>query len=266
MIINIGFGEQNTTINLIPVHSRKKSRNARLINGEEISREEIKSEAILLKDKINNDNLLGPIINPAIIEKLINDEEIDFEDIGKKIKTQQIILDADNNPVYDFKKFVRVTKKKIVDNEMKEIITEEEFVPTIANINESIPIQITNKLITYQEALKNYVIGNTKYLTHNDGLSFDFLYKIAEYLDKENKLAIVQAFTIINNKKVPTPMILKDSGRPYAFALLQGKINEYGEYLLRLNFVNFPTKNIIEESKITPKNIAEFILKIQFTI
>jgi len=77
-------------------------------------------------------------------------------------------------------------------------------------------------------------------LRHVNGLTFDFLYEIAETLQKEGKLMYVGA-----GKKAQQPLIFQTNGTPFR-GFLEGRVDGDG-YRLVLHLSNLEIKRVTED-------------------
>ena len=103
------------------------------------------------------------------------------------------------------------------------------------NINETIPVKITDKYYSREELLQNFIFGKSYYLSHVDGVSYLFLHGIASELHEMNKMVKLQAYD--HQTKKPTAMVTIVGSRPYPAAFLEGKVDG-DEYSLIVHLSN----------------------------
>lgn len=165
-------------------------------------------------------------------ERLINkDDEIDFMLFGKLIdKVDKIYTNKDLDPVFN----INISEQIL--NTKGELVEEKEKAYSKSNINGESIVKWTGKYIP-KKKLYNKVVLSSKYqLKHINGLTFDFLYKIAKELHEKD------SFMILGGGKGNEPLILNDGGKPYR-AFLEGKIK--GEsYVLIIHLSNQEYKSI----------------------
>jgi hypothetical protein len=81
------------------------------------------------------------------------------------------------------------------------------------------------------QALTSFVFRHTYQLVHEDGVTMDFLYRIAEELDTGNVMVLLGA-----GSKGNQPLVIREKGSPYR-GFLYGKIGQgedNGKYKLLL--------------------------------
>jgi len=101
--------------------------------------------------------------------------------------------------------------------------------------NSEVPVRWTGKFIKKEEAVKRFVFTNTKQVVHVNGLTFDFLYQMAEDLHKKDSLLLLRG-----GDKGDEPLVMNRGGKPYN-AFLEGRVK--GEsYCLLLHMSNMELK------------------------
>jgi len=109
------------------------------------------------------------------------------------------------------------------------------WVKTTQKMNAEIPVRWTGKVIKKEEAVKRFVFTNTKQVVHVNGLTFDFLYQMAEDLHKKDSLLLLRG-----GDKGDEPLVMNRGGKPYN-AFLEGRVK--GEsYCLLLHMSNMELK------------------------
>ena len=168
-------------------------------------------------------------------EKLINhDDEIDFELFGKFVgKTDKIFTTSNFKPVFNV-----VVTEQIVDTK-GELVEERKPNYLNSNINESSIVKWTNKYIP-KSKLYNKVVLRSKYqIKHVNGLTFDFLFKIAKDLHTKH------SFMRVGGGKGDEPLVLYDGGKPFR-GFLEGRIKE-DSYCLILHLSDQEFKGLNDE-------------------
>lgn len=159
------------------------------------------------------------------------DPETDLETVGREIgETSQVFLSAEGEVLHAPPEIVEV----IVDAFGKE---RERRVPEDqpANVNEDLPVRWTRTKITRLELVRRFVINRTVQVRHVDGLTYDYLYAMAQELAEEGKVVLLGA-----GQKGRDPLVFYTNGSPYR-AFLEGRVD--GErYQLLLHLSNMELK------------------------
>lgn len=159
------------------------------------------------------------------------DDEIDFNLFGKYIdKVDKIYTNKNLDPVYN----VNISEQ-ILDTK-GQLVEEKDKVFSKSNINGESIVKWTGKYIP-KKKLYNKVVLSSKYqIKHINGLTFDFLFKIAKDLHEKD------SFMMLGGGKGNEPLVLNDGGRPYR-AFLEGKIKDQS-YVLIIHLSNQEYKSI----------------------
>jgi hypothetical protein len=142
------------------------------------------------------------------------DPEIDMEMVGKVIgETNTVLLTQDNQPLYCAPELQEI----IYGPDGKEIErrTPVEVAP---NVNEEVPVKWTGKLIPRADLVRKYGIKRTMQLRHVDGVTFDFLYSMAQELHEKDSVMLLAA-----GEGGKGPLVLQSNGSPYR-GFLEGRI------------------------------------------
>jgi hypothetical protein len=99
------------------------------------------------------------------------------------------------------------------------------------NLNADVPLKWTGKYIKKEEAIRKFVFTNKKQLAHVNGLTFDFLFEMAETLHEKDSLLLVRG-----GAKGNEPIVMNRGGKQYN-AFLEGRI-EGDSYCLILHLSN----------------------------
>ncbi len=103
------------------------------------------------------------------------------------------------------------------------------------NINADIPVRWSGKFIKKEEAVHRFVFNNTKQLVHINGLTFDFLFQMAEDLAKRDALLLLRG-----GEQSDEPIVMNRGGKPYN-AFLEGRVKG-DSYCLLLHLSNMELK------------------------
>ena len=131
-----------------------------------------------------------------------------------------------------------VVTEQIVDTK-GELVEERKPNYLNSNINESSIVKWTNKYIP-KSKLYNKVVLRSKYqIKHVNGLTFDFLFKIAKDLHTKH------SFMMVGGGKGDEPLVLYDGGKPFR-GFLEGRIKE-DSYCLILHLSDQEFKGLNDE-------------------
>jgi len=99
-----------------------------------------------------------------------------------------------------------------------------------SNLNDLLPVKI-GKRIPLKQALTQFVFKLTYQILHEDGVTLEFLFNIAQDLDQNQEMAVVGA-----GAKGNQPLVIREKGSPYR-GFLYGEIGsgeDQGKYKLLL--------------------------------
>lgn len=198
--------------------------------------QQIKNQRFIVFTKEKRDENLLEKAN--LSQNLVNnDPDVDIEVTGKYIShTTRITVNEDFEPVYSYVLY------DVLEEPDGEII-ERPHQKTLGNINSKIPVIITDKLHDPQELLLQYIFRKHYYITHSDGVTYKFLFDIANRLAQSKKFAEVETFNSQTKKR--EPLVLVDGGRKFPRAYVEG-IVERTSYCLILHLSDqelvFPTQ------------------------
>lgn len=168
-----------------------------------------------------------PELGQAIID---GDPEIDVETVGKYLdKPVRVYVSADGQIVY------RVRMEQVVHNPDGSERERRELSRVPANIAADTPIQWSKRTFPKADAVRKFVFSRSYQITHTNGLTFDFLYQMAEELERDNVLRLVGS-----GPQGTGPLILTTGGEPYR-GFLEGRTHN-GSYLLVLHLTNLELK------------------------
>ncbi|HOY13115.1 MAG TPA: hypothetical protein PLY70_08245 [Saprospiraceae bacterium] len=190
----------------------------------------LKSDLKRQYDALFNEYGSDESLSKGILEE---DPEIDLNNVGKIIgTTQKVLINPDNKPVYK----VKITE--VIYNVDGSIKDEKPFTTRNQNILSDYPISWTGKQIPIDEAYNKFIFAKKYQLTHNNGLTFDFLFAMAKELHGKKVMMLLAA-----GAKGNEPLIFQENGRPYR-AFLEGRIIDES-YLLIMHISNLELKPIL---------------------
>jgi len=196
------------------------------------------NKRVLKSTRENSLNFLIGKKNPSdddyneFSERLIyKDDEIDFELFGKFInKVDKIYTNQYLKPVFN----VNISEQIIDPN--GQLVEEKEKAYSKSNINGESIVRWTGRYIPKKKLFNKVVLTSKYQLKHINGLTFDFLFKIAENLQEKD------SFMMLGGGKGNEPLIINDGGKPYR-AFLEGKIKDKS-YILIMHLSNQEYKSL----------------------
>lgn len=178
----------------------------------------------------NHGNELGT----ALIE---GDPEINVERVGIRIEeTKKVFIEGHSDDNTEGK--VRHAPPLFVEVLYNPDGSERERRPPNdipANINEDLPVFWTGKKIKRREALRQFVMTRSVQIFHKDGLTYDYLFSMAQDLHKEDVVVLLGA-----GAKGKEPLVFQSNGTPYR-GFLEGRTNGTS-YKLLLHLSNMELK------------------------
>jgi hypothetical protein len=181
---------------------------------------------------------LGDNYSQALID---GDPEIDIEIVGQTIEgTQGVLLSHDGQPLFSAPKMVEITFAP--DGSETE---RRDPVDIASTVNDTIPVRWTGKKMPRNEVIRKFLFKRSMQLRHIDGVTYDFLFAMAQELASENAMVLLGA-----GENGKDPLILQVNGSPYR-GFLEGRVSDSG-YILLLHLSNMelkkPTVTVKEES------------------
>jgi hypothetical protein len=171
---------------------------------------------------------LGENYAQALID---GDPEINMEIVGKTVEgTQGVLLSHDGEPLFAAPKIVEITFAP--DGSETE---RRDPVDVPSTVNDTIPVRWTGKKMPRNEVIRKYLFKRSMQLRHVDGVTYDFLFAMAQELASENAMVLLGAGA--NGKD---PLILQVNGSPYR-GFLEGRVSDSG-YILLLHLSNMELK------------------------
>ncbi len=174
-------------------------------------------------------------ISQALID---GDPEIDIERFGQFLwNTSKVFVSPDEELVF------RVEQTEVVRDTNGKLITKRNRESEEPNVDTDIPLRWTGKLIPKSDAIRRFVFTAKLQVVHINGLTYDFLYAMAEELAKENSLMLLGA-----GEDGKQPLIFRRGSIPYR-AFLEGRVEgdaNNQRYTLLLHLSNMELKRRVE--------------------
>jgi hypothetical protein len=167
----------------------------------------------------------------AVGQALVNgDPEIDHERYGYYLnETSQVYVNSSYDLVFKVK---RIEVVHTPDGEEKERRAK---VMSEPNVAADVPVKWTGKMIKKSHAYRRFVFGQTLQLRHVNGLTYRFLFEMAEELEKEDALML-----LAGGPKGRDPIVFRRGGKPFR-AFLGGR-TKGNSYALLLHLSNMELK------------------------
>lgn len=170
----------------------------------------------LVKVTAETDRCLSESYGPEqMIEALAGgDPDVDTEVTGRKLRrTRRLFVDRDYRIVYHVNLF------QVVRNPDGSERMRRELAKLPGNVNGRVPLRWTGRMFPRCEALRRFVFTRNYQLRHVDGATFDFLYDMAQELDRADAMVMLGA-----GAKGNDPILLSRGGQPYR-GFLEGRID-----------------------------------------
>ncbi|MDX9720736.1 MAG: hypothetical protein RBU37_08305 [Myxococcota bacterium] len=166
----------------------------------------------------------------ALAQAIIaGDPELDLELAGRRVgETDRVWLRADGTVIYSARVLEVVTD---IQGEEK---SRKDFVDLAATVGEEDAL-VWGKLIPIKDAVRRFVFGRQLQLQHVDGLTYDYLQRMAQLLHDAEKMALLTA-------KGNKPIILHKNGAPFR-GFLEGRVEGSG-YRLVMHLSNLELKRV----------------------
>jgi len=181
------------------------------------------------------------------------DPEIDMERFGASLwNLSRVYTDPDDALVFRIEQFeiVRGPFGRIKDRRPRE--------RDEANVDDDVPLKWTGTMLPKPEAYRKFVFSSLQ-IVHVNGLTFDFLYGMAEELHKANAVMLLGG-----GRSGKQPLVFRRGSTPYR-GFLEGRVSGK-QYVLLLHLSNMelkpppeaPTKLKAEQpEKAAPKKAAK---------
>ena len=164
------------------------------------------------------------------------DPEIDLEVTGRRTgPTDRVLLDPDGDILYAAAEVEVISDRDGIETDRR--------LPadTPANVDGESPLVWTGRMFPRLEAARRFAFSRALQLRHVDGLTYGFLFGMAQELDEAGSLVLVGA-----GPGGRDPVLLERNGVPHR-GFLEGRVD--GErYLLVLHLTNLELTMPAEES------------------
>ena len=141
------------------------------------------------------------------------DPEVDLELVGKKLQNlTSVYVSSAGELIYAAPEI-----EELILNPDGSERERRKPVDIDANVHDEYPIKWVGKKIPISECCRKFFFRRSVQLNHVDGLTFDFLYKMAKQLEEEQVMSLVGT-----GKSGKDPLIFQANGKPYR-AFLEGR-------------------------------------------
>lgn len=169
----------------------------------------------------------GETLAQALLD---GDPDVALEHVGKRIdRTDRVWLKADGSVLYAGRTLQVLTNPDGTERERKD------FVDVETTVDENFPLPWTGRLVPMADAVRRFAFSRRLQLRHVDGLTFEFLYELADMLWKKRQVVLVGS-----GPKGQRPLIFQRNGSGYR-GFLSGR-TEAGRYVLSLHLSNLELK------------------------
>lgn len=192
------------------------------------------SSARLLKAPVTNDvdalrEKFGELndVGRALIE---SDPEVDLENTGRFLSdTSRVYINPDRKIVHKvhFWEIVRNPDGSVRERRQRKILE--------TNLDGEQPLRWSGVYIKREQAVRKFVFVSKVQLNHTNGLTYDFLFRIAQELEAKDSLMLLGA-----GPKSNQPLIIRRGGSPYR-GFLEGR-TQGDKYALILHFSDLELK------------------------
>jgi len=181
-----------------------------------------RSETTLRRQYKDDDSLAR-----ALIE---GDPEIDMEAAGRiSGPCDRVWIDENGSPLYAASLVEIVYGPDGMEKERRAPVDVQ------ANVGENMPLRWTGRFFQREEIIRRFTITRKLQILHTDGLTFDFLLRMAGMLEKKDAFVSIGA-----GLKGRDPLVLERNGTPHR-AFLEGRTKD-SEYMLVLHLSNLELK------------------------
>lgn len=180
----------------------------------------------LLKSTVDQQGLTEAYKLDELADAIVKgDPEIDVETFGRYLTETSRVYTHDNKIVF------HVREEEVVKTPEGEEKERRDREAKLQNVNTDVPISWSNKLIKKDAAVRKFVFNDTKQIFHTNGLTWDFLFEMAQDLADKDSLMLVGG-----GKKGNEPLIFQRNGKGYR-GFLEGRIEDQS-YCLLLHLSN----------------------------
>ncbi len=181
-----------------------------------------RSESALRRQYLNEDSFVRALID--------SDPEIDMEVAGRVAgPCDRVWVDPEGTLLYAAQMVEILYGPDGVEKERRAPVNME------ANVGEEMLLRWTGRFFRREEMVRRFVITRKYQITHTDGLTFDFLHRMAETLEKKDSLVSIGA-----GPKGRDPLVFERNETPFR-GFLEGRTNDE-KYLLVLHLSDMELK------------------------
>jgi len=171
---------------------------------------------------------LGEDYSSALVD---GDPEIDLEVVGRFIEgTQTVLLSPSGDPLF--------TPPQVLEVSFGPDGAEtgrREPVETPATVHDEVPLRWTGRKMPIGEVVRKFAFRRSLQLQHVDGVTYDFLFAMAQELSDEGVMVLLGA-----GESGKDPLVMQLNGSPYR-GFLEGRVDG-DRYLLLLHLSNMELK------------------------
>lgn len=188
----------------------------------------------VLKATVEHDykSLLDQAGTPEKLGKALvdGDPEVDIERFGTSLwNLSRVYTDPDDALVFRIEQFEVVRGPFGRTKERRPRERDE------ANVDDDVPLKWTGTLLPKDEAYRKFVFSSKLQIVHVNGLTFDFLYGMAEELHNANSVMLLGG-----GRSGKQPLVFRRGSTPYR-GFLEGRVNGK-QYILLLHLSNMELK------------------------
>ena len=181
-----------------------------------------RSESALRRQYKNDDSLVLALID--------GDPEIDMEAAGRIAGAcDRVWVDPEGTPLYAAQMVEVIYGPDGVEKERRAPVDVD------ATVGEEMPLRWTGRFFSREEIVRRFAITRKFQILHTDGLTYEFLHRMAGLLENNEALVSIGA-----GPKGRDPLIFKRNGTPHR-AFLEGR-TQGDEYLLILHLSDMELK------------------------
>ena len=190
-----------------------------------------------MKQDIGALNEIGEESSTEVGNLLVNgDPDVDIESVGSFLfATSRVYVNPKNEILH------RAIQYEIIKNPDGSERERRPAERTMPNVSGEIPLNWSGKYVKKSEVVGKFVFANKLQLTHINGLTYDFLFEMAQDLEKRDSMLLVGG-----GPKSNQPLILRRGSVPYR-GFLEGRTRG-DKYLLLLHLSNMELKTPEDQS------------------
>ncbi len=177
----------------------------------------------------------GDAYGQALVD---GDPEVDMERVGQRLgRMSQVYLSSEGNVLHAPPSLIEVILDPSGAEKERKAWEDKQ-----ANVNDEFPIRWTGKKMPKKQALQRFVFERSIQLSHFNGLTYDYLFGIAEELANDDALMLVGG-----GEKGRDPLVFNTNGAAFR-GFLEGRV-EGTRYQLLLHLSRMELKRPETEKK-----------------